>query len=651
MTVLTIDLETYSSADLKKGGVYRYASASDFEIMLIGYAVGDDPADVIDLTAGQPIPPWLMEALFDPLVLKTAFNANFERTCLARHFGREMPPKQWACTSVHALTLGLPGNLDGVCKALNLPTDKAKMATGAALIRYFCLPCKGTAANGGRTRNLPTHAPDKWQAMIEYCRRDVDAERTVRQKLARFPVTEEEQRLWELDQRINDYGIRVDRTLVKHAIACDTAYSARLVDEAVSLTQLDNPQSVAQLKAWLLEADGLEVESLSKKSIPDLLTQTEDDTVKRVLELRQAMSKTSVKKYAAMRSAVCPDSRIRGLLQFYGASRTGRWAGRLVQVQNLPQNKLNDLALARQLLRDGDYESLELWFGNVPDVLSQLIRTAFIPDDGCRFIVADFSAIEARVLAWLAGEQWRLDVFAGHGKIYETSASAMFGVPIAEIGKGSPLRQKGKIAELALGYQGGVGALTTMGALSMGLKEEELPELVGAWRTANPAIVRLWRDTEDAAMEAVGSKTTVPFRKGMEMAYDAGMLFIRLPSGRRLAYTRPSIVTDARYNKAAISYEGINAAKQWGPVATYGGKLVENMVQAIARDCLAAALIRADEADYKTVIHVHDELVVEAPHGFGSVDHLAELLGQPISWAPGLLLRADGYETDFYKKD
>lgn len=650
MPVLSIDIETYSSVDLIKSGVYAYVESPDFEILLFAYAFDDDPVQVVDLVSGERLPDPVAKAMQNPDIIKTAFNANFERTCIAKHFDWKQPPEQWRCTAVHALTLGLPGNLDGVAKAMKL--DAQKDAAGKALIRYFSIPCKPTKTNGQRTRNLPEHAPAKWEEYKAYCVQDVVVERAIRQKLLNHEVPEFEQRLWALDQRINDRGILVDPNLVEHAIACDTAFQRRLTDEAIRLTGLDNPKSVAQLKEWLMETEGLEVESLNKETVPALLKQAETETVKRVLELRQETSKTSVKKYQAMQRGLGPDNRVRGLLQFYGANRTGRWAGRLVQVQNLPQNKLKDLDLARNLLLSGEYETLELLFESVPVVLSQLIRTAFIPSPGHRFLVADFSAIEARVIAWLAGEKWRMDVFNTHGKIYEASAAQMFKVPVESITKGNPLRQKGKIAELALGYQGGKGALLTMGALKMGLEEEELPGLVTAWRDANQAIVDFWYDVEKAAIKAVQDRQTVKLQHGLTFTYESGILFIRLPSGRKLAYARPKLELDEKFGKYGLTYEGIEQGKKaWGRLKTYGGKLVENIVQATARDCLAVSLIRLDDAGYDTVMHVHDEVVADVPYEFGSVDHMAEVMGEPISWAPGLPLTADAFETDYYKKD
>ncbi|MEW5952655.1 MAG: DNA polymerase [Bacillota bacterium] len=650
MTILSVDIETYSSVDLKSSGVYVYTEAPDFEILLFGYAFDDDSVHVVDLASGKALPAQVFQALTDPAIIKTAFNAAFERTCIAKHFKLPMPPETWRCTQVHALTLGLPIHLEGVAQAMRLNVQKD--TAGKNLIRYFCMPCKPTKTNGMRTRNLPEHAPEKWAQFIEYCRQDVVVERDVRKTLERFPVLPVEQRLWCLDQKINDTGVRVNPVLVANAIACDNQYQERLTEEAAKLTGLDNPNSVSQLKAWLQEAEGLEVESLNKATVPELIKQAESDVTKRVLELRQEMAKTSIKKYMAMDRTRCRDDRARGLLQFYGANRTGRWAGRLVQVQNLPQNKLPDLDLARQLLIAGDCETLELLFESVPVVLSQLIRTAFIPADGHRFIVADFSAIEARVIAWLAGEKWRMEVFRTHGKIYEASAAAMFRVPIETITKGNPLRQKGKISELALGYGGAVGALVAMGALKMGLEEAELPDLVKLWRQSNPNITKLWWDVEKAAFTAVREKQTVQMQYGLTFSYESGIMFIRLPSGRRLAYVRPKLENDDRFNKPKLTYEGTDQkTKQWGRTDTYGPKLVENIIQAISRDCLAEALLRVAAAGYKAVMHVHDEAVLEEPYGRGSLEDVCKIMSQPIKWAPGLPLGADGFEGVYYKKD
>jgi len=648
MKTLAIDIETYSSVDLTKCGVYAYTESPDFEILLFGYAFDDKEVKVVDLAQGGKVPEEVMTALTNPAIIKTAFNANFERTCISKHFNIPMPPNQWRCSAVHALTLGLPGNLEGVAKSLNL--TQQKMKEGKALIRYFSVPCKPTKANGGRTRNLPKHDIKKWDTFKDYCKRDVEVERAIRKKLESYPQADKEIRLWQLDQQINDRGVLIDKDLVDNAIKCDEIYQKKLLEEAIHLTGLENPNSTVQLKGWL-ENKGIKIKSLSKEKVSEILKGTDNPKIKRVLELRQEMSKTSVKKYEAMDRAICKDKRVRGLLQFYGANRTGRWSGRLVQIHNLPRNDIKDLHLARELLKRGNYETIEILFDSIPDVLSQLIRTAFIPSEGSRFIVVDFSAIEARVIAWLAGEKWRMDVFSSHGKIYEASASQMFKVPIESIDKGSPLRQKGKIAELALGFGGSKGALIAMGALKMGLKEEDLPELVSAWRKSNQNIVKLWHDVESAAIKAVKEKTVVKMQYGLKFYYKSGVLFIRLPSGRNLAYIRPRIEIDERFHKEMLTYEGNEQGSKWGRISTYGGKLVENIVQTIARDCLAEAMLRLDEAGYRIVFHVHDEVVLEVPNDFGSIDEVKEIMGRSIDWAPGLPLRADGFETKFYKKD
>ncbi|MEJ9220680.1 DNA polymerase [Paenibacillus glucanolyticus] len=649
MTLLQIDLETYSSVDIKKSGVYPYVEAPDFEILLFAYAWDDDPVKVIDLTDFEELPDDVMTALTDPGIIKTAFNANFERTALAKHLGVPMPPEQWRCSSVHALTLGLPGDLAGVAKVLKV--DEQKDSAGKALIKYFSTPCKPTKVNGGRTRNLPYHDPEKWQQYKEYNRQDVEAERAVRKMIEKYEISEFEHKLWALDQKINDIGIQLHPELDTRAIECDEAFKIRTVQEAKELTGLDNPNSPAQLKAWLEEEEGIQIDGLTKDTIPGLIKEAKSEKVKTMLKLRQQLSKTSVKKFEAMQRARCQDGRVRGLLQFYGANRTGRWAGRLVQVQNLPQNKLPDLDLARDLLLAGDYELLEMLFGAPPFVLSQLIRTAFIPSPGCRFIVSDFSAIEARVIAWLAGETWRLEVFKTHGKIYEASAAQMFHLSLDEITK--DLRQKGKIAELALGYGGAVGALEQMGALKMGLSQDELPPLVKTWRAANPKITQLWWDVDRAAMTAVQERRMIKMQYGLTFYCEGGYLFIRLPSGRRLAYVNPRIV-DGKFDKPALVYDGVDQTKKtWGKIDTYGPKLVENIVQAISRDCLAVSMLRLDAAGFETRMHVHDEVIVDEPYDNGrdSLNEITEIMGQPIEWAPGLPLRAEAFETDFYKKD
>ena len=649
MKILSIDIETYSSIDLSKSGVYAYTEADDFEILLFAYAFDDEEVKIIDLASGESLPDDVVKALTDKEVIKTAFNANFERTCIAKYFNKEMPPEEWRCSMVHALTLGLPSSLKGVARCLKL--EEQKMDEGKALIRYFSIPCKPTKANGERTRNLPHHDKNKWETFKAYCKQDVEVERSIRKKLENYPMTEKELKLWFLDQKINDGGVKVEKRLVENAIHCDEIYQKELIDEATNLTGLENPNSPAQLKTWLKDKHDIEVKSLSKAKVAELLDEVDDPKIKRVLELRQNMSKTSVKKYEAMERAMCEDGSIRGLLKFYGAT-TGRWSGRLVQVQNLPRNNMNDLDLARNLLLDGDYETLELLFDSVPDALSQLIRTAFIPSPNSRFIVADFSAIEARVIAWLAGERWRMDVFNSHGKIYEASASQMFRVPVESITKGSPLRQKGKIAELALGYGGSKGALKAMGAIDMGLSEEELPELVSAWRKSNSNIVKLWWDVESAAIKAVKERTIVNMQYGLKFYYKSGVLFIRLPSGRSLAYVRPRIQIDERFNKDKLTYEGLEqSSKRWGRIDTYGGKLTENIIQAIARDCLAESMLRLDDRGYKIRFHVHDEVILDVPCNFGSLEEVEEIMGLPINWAPGLPLRAEAFESGYYKKD
>jgi DNA polymerase len=512
------------------------------------------------------------------------------------------------------------------------------------------MPCVETEANGYRNRNLPEHHREKWENFKGYCIRDVEVERAIRAKLSRYEIRESEQKLWCLDQRINDRGVRINEELISQAVLCSQSLEGSLRQEASELTGIENPNSAAQMKKWLFEAQGIEVKSLSKDNVKSLVEDTDSELVKRALKLRLELSKTSIKKYEAMEKSKCRDSRIRGLFKFYGG-RTGRWAGRLVQVQNLPQNKLKDLDMARKLLEGGQFETLEMLFDSVPEVLSQLIRTAFIPEGNSRFIAADFSAIEARVIAWLAGEAWRIKVFESHGKIYEASAAQMFKVPIEEIGKDSPLRQKGKIAELALGYQGGTGALKSMGALKLGLSEKELSELVAAWRKANPKIVRLWEEAEKACTAAIRENTPAYINQGIEFFVERGILFVRLPSGRRLAYIRPALETGDGYKKREITYEGTEQAKkQWGRLSIYGGKLVENIVQAIARDCLAEAMVNLEEAGYKIVMHCHDEVVLEVPFGFGSVEEVQEIMGRPIEWAKGLYLTAEGFEAEYYRK-
>lgn len=644
---LAIDIETYSSTDLSKSGVYKYVEAEDFTILLVAYSFNCASVELIDVTETPEKLDEMRHILINPNVLKTAFNANFERTCLSKYLGIELPPEQWECTMVKSAMCGLPLSLEMVAKVLNL--EQQKDSAGKALIRYFSMPCKPTARNGNRTRNLPIHDLFKWEDFKSYCMQDVRTELAIRERLSFYKITDKERALWALDQKINDTGILLDPVFVQNAISIDVINKQRLTEEAIKLTSLDNPNSAAQLKDWLT-TEGVEVDSLSKSAIPDLLKASDCEIVSRVLTLRQEMAKTSVKKYTSMLSGICADSRLRGLLQHYGANRTGRWAGRLVQVQNLPQNHLPDLDLARKLVGDNDVETLEMLFGNVPDTLSQLIRTAFVAGEGKTFIVADFSAIEARVIAWLAGEAWRLQVFNSHGKIYEASAAQMFKVPIETVTKGSPLRQKGKIAELALGYQGGVNALITMGALNMAIEEKELKGLVDMWRSANPAIVKAWYTIQNAAIDAVETGEPVTIMHGIKLFVKHDILFIELPSGRRLSYFEP-LVKEGKFGPS-LTYKGMDqTTKQWKTQDTYGGKLVENIVQGIARDSLAEALLKIDAAGFKIVMHVHDEVVIEADEDSLDLSAINRIMSEPISWAPGLPLTADSYSTPYYRKD
>lgn len=643
--ILEMDVETYSDVDLIKCGVYAYADSSAFEVLLFAYSFDGEETQIIDLAQGEMIPAEVKSAIFDDSVTKTAFNANFERTCLSKYFGTQLSPDSWHCSAVQAAMLALPRSLEDVGAVLGL--DKQKMKEGKELIRYFCVPCKPTKANGGRTRNLPHHAPEKWELFKTYCKRDVDVEKAIRKKLRHFPIPESEMEMYRLDQEINDRGVLVDLALVHQAISCESLHKEIVTKRAYELTGLENPNSVAQLKSWLT-GRGMEIDSLSKKTVADLIKEA-DGEVEELLKLRLLMAKTSVKKYEAMERSVCKDGRVHGLLQFYGANRTGRWAGRLVQVQNLPQNHIVDLELARNLVKQGRFEDVELFYDSTPNVLSELIRTAFIPKEGCRFLVADFSAIEARVLAWLSGEQWRLDVFASHGKIYEASASAMFHVPIEEITKGSPLRQKGKISELALGYGGSVGALTSMGALDMGLTEEELSPLVSTWRNANPHITQFWWDVDAAAIKTMTEKRETRVGR-ITFFYRSGILFAMLPSGRKLAYVKPRMAVN-KFGRNGLTYEGIGESGKWGRIETYGPKLVENIVQGTARDLLAEAMLRLKKRGYQIVMHIHDEAVLEVPDGVSSVEEVCSIMAEQPEWAVGLPLRADGYECAFYKKD
>ncbi|WP_312105263.1 DNA polymerase [Pygmaiobacter massiliensis] len=646
MKTLSIDIETYSSVNLAKSGVYRYVESPDFEIILFGYSVDGGSVQVVDLACGEKIPSEVIDALTDETVTKWAFNANFERVCLSRFLGMPtgeyLDPVSWKCSMVWAATMGLPLSLEGVGSVLKL--DKQKLTEGKDLIKYFCQPCAPTKSNGQRSRNYPYHAPDKWSAFKKYNARDVEAEMSIQEKLSKFAVPDSVWDEYQLDQEINDRGVALDMTLVQEAITMDGRSRSELTSAMKLLTELDNPNSVQQMKQWLAD-NGMETETLGKKVVVELLKTAPPDLAN-VLSLRQQLAKSSVRKYQAMEKAVCSDGRARGMFQFYGANRTGRWAGRLIQMQNLPQNHLEDLAEARALVRCGDFGALEMLYEDVPDTLSQLIRTAFVPRTGAKFIVSDFSAIEARVIAWLAGEQWRQDVFAKGGDIYCASASQMFKVPVEKHGVNGHLRQKGKIAELALGYGGSVGALKAMGALEMGLAEDELPPLVDAWRQSNPHIVKFWWDVDRAAMEAVRHKHTNETH-GIVFTCRSGMLFITLPSGRQLAYVKPRI-GENKFGGSCITYEGVGGTKKWERLDSYGPKLVENIVQATARDilCYAMQTLRC----CSIVMHIHDEVVIEANPRM-SLDAVCQQMGRTPPWAKGLLLRADGYETAFYKKD
>lgn len=646
MKTISIDIETYSGTDLNKCGVYKYTEDPDFEVLLFGYAVDGGEVHVVDLALGEKIPADIAASLTDENVLKFAFNANFERVCLSRHLGlptgKYLDPSSWRCTMVWAAYMGLPLSLQGVGAVLNL--DKQKLTEGKELIKYFCSPCAPTKSNGGRTRNRPEDAPEKWSLFKSYNRRDVETEMGIQQKLTKFPVPEFVWDEYHLDQEINDRGVRLDIPLVDTAIRMDAASRQELMEDMRRITELENPNSVSQMRSWLAD-NGLETDSLGKKVVNEML-KTAPPELADALVLRQQLAKSSVKKYQAMQNAVCSDGRARGMFQFYGANRTGRWAGRLIQMQNLPQNHLSDLAEARGLVRSGNYEAVKMLYEDVPDTLSQLIRTAFIPREGAMFYVADFSAIEARVIAWFAGESWRQEVFAEGKDIYCASASQMFRVPVEKHGVNGHLRQKGKIAELALGYGGSVGALKAMGALEMGLTEEELQPLVQAWRAANPNIVKFWWDVDHAVLTAVRDKTTAETH-GIRFLCRSGMLSILLPSGRMLNYVKPKI-GENRFGGSCITYEGVGGTKKWERLESYGPKFVENIVQATARDILCYAMKTLHCCS--VTMHIHDELVIEADPRV-SLDAICEQMGRTPPWANGLLLRADGYITEFYKKD
>ena len=680
MRTLSIDIETYSSADLAKTGVYRYAEAPDFEVLLIGYSFDEGPVHVHDCTLPECWPRDFLSALFDPDVTKYAYNAAFERTCLSHALEEALPPEQWKDTMIMALECGLPGSLAAAGTALGLPEEQLKDPRGKALIQYFCKPCRPTRVNGGRTRNLPKHDPEKWALFTEYNRQDVVTEMAIRKKLEKIPVPASEWDLWHLDQEMNDRGIRIDLPMVDNIVRYDEQRRAELLEESREITGLSNPNSLAQLKPWI-EREGMDVPQLRKDDVEALLKREDlPPEVRRVLEIRQALGKTSTAKYGAMQEAVCEDGRLRGILQFYGANRSGRWAGRIVQVHNLAKNFLPDLDLARELAEVGDFDTMETLFGETAFVFSELIRTAFIPSEGRRFVVSDFSAIEARVVAWLAGEQWTLDAFKAGEDIYCKTASMMYHVPVEKHGQNKHLRQKGKIAVLACGYQGGVGAMKAMDR-GGSIPEEELQSVVDQWRAANPNIVKLWYDYEAAAKTAIregrpvrrgiripaeniaereymagGRVREYSVRKGIAVTftYRNGNLIVILPSGRRLVYWGARLEEDpSKGGRESIVYMGINqVTKQWGKTETYGGKLVENVVQATARDCLAEAMRRVTAMGYEIVMHIHDEMVVDVP--IEDTDALARInkaMGDPIDWAPGLPLKGDGYETPFYKKD
>lgn len=644
---LSIDLETYSDVDLPKCGVYKYAESPQFEILLFAYSVDGGDVQLVDLASGEEIPSEILSAITDNSVTKWAFNANFERICLSKYLGlpqgEYLSPGSWKCTMTWAAYLGLPLSLEGAGAVLGL--EQQKLKEGKDLIRYFCVPCSPTQANGGRTRNLPTHAPEKWRLFKSYNKRDVEVEMAIQSRLAKFPVPEFVWEEYHLDQRINDRGIGLDMQLVRNAITFDERSRNSLTEELRKLTNLNNPNSVSQMKQWLSD-NGLETDTLGKKAVAELM-KTAPEKLQRVLNFRQQLAKSSVKKYTAMENSVCSDKRVRGMFKFYGANRTGRWAGKNVQLQNLPQNHIPDLEQARELVKCGDYTALEMLYEDIPDTLSQLIRTAFVPKTDCKFIVADFSAIEARVLSWLSGEKWRSEVFKNNGDIYCASASQMFGVPVEKHGVNGHLRQKGKVAELALGYGGSVGALKAMGAIEMGLDEDELQPLVDSWRTANPNIVRFWWEVDRCVKGTVKIRITTQTHN-IKFIYQSGILFIELPSGRRLSYIKPRM-GENRFGGESVTYEGIGATKKWERLESYGPKFVENIVQAISRDILCYAMKNLSER-WEIVAHVHDEVIIECDKDT-SLTEVCEVMGMTPPYASGLLLRADGYECNFYKKD
>lgn len=643
MKRLSIDLETYSSVDLGKSGVYKYAESEDFEILLFAYSIDDGEVKVIDLANGEIIPEEILSALSDKSIEKWAFNANFERVCLSRFLGKKLKPQGWYCTMIWSAYLGLPLSLEKVGEVLKL--DKQKMNEGKALIRYFSIPCKPTKTNGMRTRNLPHHDLEKWSTFKKYNQRDVETEMAIKKKLSTFPMPQSEWENYWIDQNINDRGILIDESLVDSAIKFDEILRDENMDRAIELTGLENPNSPLQLKEWL-NKKGLEIDSLAKKDVKSALKNTEGD-IKEVLELRQELSKSSVRKYDAMKNVIGKDNRARGLIQFYGANRTGRYSGRLIQVQNLRRNNLKDLELARSLVKNRDYETMEILYESPSDILSQLIRTAFIAKEGTRFIISDFSAIEARVLAWLAGEKWVLDAFENGEDIYCRTASRMFGVPVEKHGVNGHLRQKGKIATLACGYQGALGALKAMSGIEMGLSEDELQSIVDSWREANPNIVSLWWDIDSVVKRVVKTRSKEEY-KNLVISYEKGILFIELPSKRRLAYPKAKIGMN-RFGGESVVYEGVVVGNKWDKIESYGGKFVENIVQAIARDILAEAMMRLEKKGFNIVMHIHDEVVIESDSS--SVEEINEIMSIVPCWATGLILDADGFESEFYKKD
>lgn len=660
MKHLSIDIETRSSVDIGKAGLYKYAQSPDFRILLFAFQEDENPVEVVDLAQGEEIPEHAVRMLADPDVTKHAYNAAFEWYCLNRA-GYQTPLEQWRCTMAHGLYCGYTAGLDATGKAIGLPQDKQKLVAGKALIRYFCVPCRPTKTNGNRTWNQPWHAKEKWELFKEYNRQDVVTERAILNRLEQFPMPEAEQKQWQMDVLMNAFGVRVDTELIKGALYIDAVSTQELTEEAVRITGLGNPNSGAQLVPWLNTQCGRErFQDIQKATVADALDHREDypEDVRRMLEIRQQLGKTSIKKYVAMDTAKGEGDRVRGLTQYYGANRTGRWAGRMVQMQNLPRNYLKTLDYARDLVKDKNYAGLKLLYGNVPDTLSQLIRTAFIPSEGNKFVVSDFSAIEARVIAWLAGEQWVNEVFATHGKIYEATAAQMFGVPVERIAKGNPeysLRQKGKVATLALGYQGGTSALIAMGALNMGLTEDELPDIVSRWRQANPRIRDLWYAVENAALAAMETARPQAIRGLIftlegDLLYGQSFLTVRLPSGRKLYYPKP-FLKENQFGKQALHYYTVGQqTRKWEVASTYGGKMTENIVQAIARDCLAVTLERIYDRGLQTVFHVHDEVIIDAPMET-TVEEICDLMAEPIPWAPGLILKGAGFESSYYMKD